>query len=201
MSSFIVFEGGEGSGKSTQARILHKQLVFQSTPVVLTHEPGGTPLGKKLRHWLKWARRLTVETELLFMLAARSQLLSEIVHPALDEGFNVICDRYFYSTFAYQGYGRGMDLNLLHTMNNLVTDGLQPDLVIFLDIKPEEGLIRKRGRKDRFEQEDGSFHNRVREGYLKMASADAERWMVIDATLPRHDIRERILLRVESLLD
>ncbi len=201
MPAFIVFEGGEGCGKSTQAKALEKQFIQHDSLVVITHEPGGTPLGNKLRRWLKWGGRLTPETELLFMLAARSQLLAEIIRPALEEGFNVICDRYFYSTIAYQGYGRGMNLGLLDTLNQFVTNGLQPDLVVFLDIDPKSGLARKGSRKDRFEREDVSFHLKVREGYIKMATDDPNRWLIIDASLPKKEIKERIWNRVKPLLD
>ena len=121
MPLFIVFEGGEGSGKSTQARALTKRIRNTDHPIILTHEPGGTPLGNKLRRWIKWGNHLTAETELLFILAARSQLLAEIVRPALDDGVNVIVDRYYYSTIAYQGYGRGMDVNLLYTFPDLTS--------------------------------------------------------------------------------
>ena len=107
---FIVFEGGEGSGKSTQAKALEKQLRKLGYPVMHTHEPGGTLLGDKLRRWLKWGRGLTIKTELLLFLASRSQLVSRVIRPALEEGYIVICDRFEPSTFAYQGYGRGMDL-------------------------------------------------------------------------------------------
>jgi dTMP kinase len=197
---FIVFEGGEGSGKSTQAKALEKQLRKLGYPVMHTHEPGGTLLGDKLRRWLKWGRGLTIKTELLLFLASRSQLVSRVIRPALEEGYIVICDRFEPSTFAYQGYGRGMDLGLLATLNGLVTDGLKPDLIVLLDLQAEEGLVRKKIKLDCFEREEVAFHHKVREGYLQMAAAEPERWMVVDATLPEHAVRDIIWKRVEQLV-
>jgi dTMP kinase len=197
---FIVFEGGEGSGKSTQAKALEKQLRKLGYPVMHTHEPGGTLLGDKLRRWLKWGRGLTIKTELLLFLASRSQLVSRVIRPALEEGYIVICDRFEPSTFAYQGYGRGMDLGLLATLNGLVTDGLKPDLILLLDLKAEEGLARKKIKLDCFEREESDFHQKVREGYLQMAAAEPERWMVVDATLPEDAVRDIIWKRVEQLV-
>jgi dTMP kinase len=197
---FIVFEGGEGSGKSTQAKALEKQLRKLGYRVVHTHEPGGTLLGDKLRRWLKWGRGLTIKTELFLFLASRSQLVSRVIRPALEKGYIVICDRFEPSTFAYQGYGRGMDLNLLATLNGLVTDGLKPDLIFLLDFKAEEGLARKKIKLDCFEREESDFHQKVREGYLQMAAAEPERWMVVDASLPEPAVRDIIWKRVEELL-
>lgn len=200
MRLFVVFEGGEGSGKSTQARALVRKLIRLDMPVVLTHEPGGTALGNRLRRWVKWGEHITPQTELLFILAARSQVVAEVIRPALERECTVICDRYMYSTIAYQGYGRGMDLELLTRLNGLVTEGVVPDLVVYLDCGPEEGLKRKRGERDRFEREDRGFHSRVRDGYLKMAAADPERWFVVDASLPRREIQSQIWERVLQLL-
>ncbi|MEE8471401.1 MAG: dTMP kinase [Dehalococcoidia bacterium] len=200
MRLFIVFEGGEGSGKSTQADVLRRKLLRRGFSVVLTREPGGTPLGNKLRRWIKWSGGITTQTELLFLLAARSQLVTEVLRPALEKGSVVVCDRYAYSTVAYQGYGRGMDLDVIRKLNDFVTEGLQPDLVVFLDVDPEDGLGRKSGERDRFERQEPGFHLRVREGYLKMAAAEPERWLAVDASLPRKDIRELIWQRVERLL-
>ena len=150
--AFIVFEGGEGSGKSTQANMLRRKLLKLGFPVVLTREPGGTPIGNRFRHWLKWGGEITPQTELLLILAARSQLVTEVIRPALEKGSLVICDRYAYSTLAYQGYGRGMDLGFLNTMNTFITDSLVPDLVVLLDSNPAEGLQRKTSKRDRFER-------------------------------------------------
>ena len=132
--AFIVFEGGEGSGKSTQARALRDRLKKVGYKALLTHEPGGTMLGDKLRRWVKWGRDITIPTELFLFLASRSQLIARVIRPALESGDIVVCDRYSYSTMAYQGYGRGIDLNFLESLNSFVTDGLEPDLVILMDL-------------------------------------------------------------------
>jgi dTMP kinase len=199
-NSFIVFEGGEGCGKTTQTKALADKLRRLGFRVVLTHEPGGTLLGNKLRRWVKWGRGVTTQTELFLFLASRSQLVNRVIRPALEKGQIVICDRFDPSTFAYQGYGRGMDLDFLRMVNTFVTDGFSPDLIVLLDISAEQGLARKKMKLDVFEREEFLFHQRVREGYLKMAATDPERWMVIDATLPEVKIREIIWERVNQLL-
>lgn len=199
-SAFIVFEGGEGCGKSTQAKALEGQLRRLGFKAVLTHEPGGTLLGNKLRRWLKWGRGVTTQTELFLFLASRSQLVTKVIRPALERGEVVICDRFDASTFAYQGYGRGMDLAFLETINSFVTDGLSPDLVILLDLDVEKGLKRKRMRLDCFEREEFAFHHRVRDAYLKLAAADPERWLVVDGALPEEKVRDLIWTRVKQLV-
>ena len=202
MGLFITFEGGEGCGKSTQSRLLLKKLEQRDIPVVLTHEPGGTALGNELRKTLKRKRDSSIspQAELFLLAASRVQLLAELIRPALEEGKVVICDRFTYSTLVYQGYGRGLDFTAIKMVNNMATGNLNPDLIILLDISPEQGLARKRSLKDRFELEDLSFHWRVREGYVKMAAAEPDRWLVIDASLPKGKIAEIIWDRVSRLL-
>jgi dTMP kinase len=199
---FITFEGGEGCGKSTQSRLLLKKLERQNIPVVLTHEPGGTALGNELRRALKrrWGSFVSPQAELFLLAASRAQLVAEVIRPALEEGKVVLCDRFTHSTMVYQGYGRGLDFTAIKMVNNMATRYLNPDLIIFLDISPEQGLARKQSLKDRFELEDLSFHRRVREGYLKMAAAEPDRWLVIDASLPKGKIAEIIWGRVSQLL-
>jgi dTMP kinase len=199
---FITFEGGEGCGKSTQSRLLLKKLEQRNIPVVLTHEPGGTALGTELRRALKrkLGSSISPQTELFLVAASRAQLVAELIRPALEEGKVVICDRFTHSTMVYQGYGRGLDFTAIQMVNNMATQNLNPDLIILLDISPEQGLARKRSLKDRFELEDLSFHQRVWEGYLKMAAAEPDRWLVIDASLPKRKIAERIWDRVSQLL-
>ncbi|KPJ53118.1 MAG: hypothetical protein AMJ37_01835 [Dehalococcoidia bacterium DG_18] len=199
-AAFIVFEGGEGSGKSTQAKALNNRLRKLGYDVVFTHEPGGTVLGNKLRRWVKWGKDVTLPSELFLFLASRSQLVAKVIRPALAKGYIVICDRFAASTMAYQGYGRGMDLSLLKSLNDFATDGLVPDLTVLLDLDAEEGLGRKRRKWDTFEREDLTFHKKVRDGYLKMAAADAERWMVVDASLPALQVEELIWERVREFL-
>ncbi len=202
MGLFITFEGGEGCGKSTQSRLLLKKLEQQNVPVVLTHEPGGTALGNELRRALKrrWGSFISPQAELFLLAASRAQLVAEVIRPALEEGKVVLCDRFTHSTMVYQGYGRGLDFTAIKMVNNMATRYLNPDLIIFLDISPEQGLARKQSLKDRFELEDLSFHQRVREGYLKMAAAEPDRWLVIDASLPKGKIAEIIWDRVNQLL-
>jgi len=199
---FITFEGGEGCGKSTQSRLLLKKLEQRNIPVVLTHEPGGTVLGNELRKTLKRKRDSSIspQAELFLLAASRAQLVAELIRPALEEGKVVICDRFTHSTMVYQGYGRGLDFTAIKMVNNMATRNLNPDLIILLDISPEQGLARKQSLKDRFELEDLSFHRRVREGYLKMAAAEPDRWLVIDASLPKGKISEIIWDRVSRLL-
>ncbi|MEA2086300.1 MAG: dTMP kinase [Chloroflexota bacterium] len=203
MSLFIVFEGGEGSGKSTQAGALYKRLVKLAIPATLTREPGGTPLGNRLARWLKRTQDEDISplTELLLFNASRRQLVEGVIEPGMKRGEIVICDRYTDSTTAYQGYGRGLDLNMVRTINDAATRGLKPDLVVLLDIPAEKGLARKEAKRhDRFEQEDAAFHQRVREGYLELAASEPQRWLVVDATLPQVKIGEIIWERVRRLL-
>jgi dTMP kinase len=202
LGPFITFEGGEGCGKSTQSRLLLKKLEQQKIPAVLTHEPGGTALGNELRKALKRKRGsfISPQAELFLVAASRAQLVSEVIRPALEEGKVVICDRFTYSTLVYQGYGRGLELSFVETVNNIATGNLKSDLTILLDISPDQGLARKQSLRDRFELEDLSFHRRVREGYLKMVAAESERWLVIDASLPKGKIAEIIWDRVSRLL-
>jgi len=202
LSLFITFEGGEGCGKSTQSRLLLKKLHQQNIPVVLTHEPGGTALGNEIRKSLKRKRGSSIspQAELLLFAASRAQLVAELIRPALEEGKVVICDRFAHSTLVYQGYGRGLDLTAIEMVNNMATQNLKPDLAILLNISPEQGLTRKRSLRDRFESEDLSFHQRVREGYVKMAAVEADRWLVIDASLPKGKIAGIIWDKVSNLL-
>jgi len=202
MSLFITFEGGEGSGKSVQAKALFRKLCRLNIPAVLTHEPGGTPFGDKLARWLKWAQDTDISplVELLLFNASRAQLVTEVIKPGLDSGKVVINDRYADSTTAYQGYGRGLDLETVRVANSSATQGLRPHLTILLDIPVEEGLARKRKSRDRFEQEDLAFHQRVREGYLKLAAAEPGRWLVVDATQSKSKVTKVIWQKVSQLL-
>jgi dTMP kinase len=203
MALFITFEGGEGCGKSVQAKALFRRLLQLAIPVLLTHEPGGTPFGKKLGRWLKWAQDADISplTELMLFNASRAQLVAEVIQPNLKSGKVVISDRYADSTTVYQGYGRGLELAMVKATNNAATQGLKPGLTILLDIPVEEGLARKRAKKqDRFEQETLAFHNRVREGYLKLAADEPERWLVVDARQSKEKIADIIWQRVSQLI-
>ncbi len=203
MSLFITFEGGEGSGKSVQARALYRRLSQLAIPTLLTREPGGTPFGKKIGRWLKWTQDTNISplTELLMFNASRSQLITEVIQPNLKKGKIVICDRYADSTTAYQGYGRGLDLEVVRAINSAATQGLKPELTVLLDIPAEEGLGRKRAkRQDRFERENIAFHHRVRDGFLKMAANEPGRWLVVDASQSKRKIAQIIWQRVSQLL-
>jgi dTMP kinase len=203
MSLFITFEGGEGSGKSSQTRALYRQLNRLDVPAVLIHEPGSTTLGEKLTRLLKWAQSTNIAptTELLLFNASRAQLVEEVIRPALKACKIVICDRFTDSTVAYQGYGRKIDIDTINKINNLATAGLKPDLTVLLDIPVSEGFARKTGQApDRFEKEAGAFHRKVRKGYLKLAAEDAQRWLVVDAGLSRQEIQRIIWEKVSDLL-
>ncbi len=203
MALFITFEGGEGCGKSTQTRILYRRLQKLAIPVLLTHEPGVTALGKKVTRLLKWSKDIAVTplAELLLFNASRAQLVKDVIQPALAQGAIVICDRYTDSTIAYQSYGRGLDLSMVKTANNIAARGLTPRLTVLLDLPVEKGLARKQDVKaDRFHQENIKFHQRVRQGYLASSQAEPERWLVIDATQSKAEIASVIWQKVMKLI-
>lgn len=206
---FITFEGPEGSGKTTQIQALFDYLRAQGHDVVLTREPGGTAIGDQTRQILldPENREMLPETEILLFSASRAQLVGQVVRPALERGAIVICDRFADSTMAYQGYGHGLDLEALRTITQFATGGLTPDLTVFLDIDVEVGLRRKRtaGQADsdawnRLDQKAVAFHHRVRQGYLALAEAEPDRWLVVDAARSREAIQQEIRERVEKLL-
>jgi dTMP kinase len=202
LSLFIAFEGGEGCGKTTQAKLLADRLQQHNMSVLLTHEPGGTALGNEIRKLLKRVHGspISPQAELFLFAASRVQLVAELIRPALEESKVVICDRFAYSTAVYQGHGRGLDSASVQMINDMATQNLRPDLNILLDISPEQGLPRKRSPRDRFESENLSFHRRVREGYVQLAGAEPDRWLVVDASLPKLEIAEIIWDRVSGLL-
>ena len=202
MGLFITFEGCEGCGKSTQIGKLHQHLIQVGVPVVLTREPGGTELGNHLRDVVKSRRvdDILPLAELFLFLASRSQLVKEVIRSGIEHGV-VLCDRYTHSSVVYQGYGRGLDLPTVEMLSDIATDGLLPDLVILLDAPPEVGLARNGSTPDdRFETAGIDFHQRVRQGYLKIAQNDPARWMVIDALLPEQSIEAIIWERVKLLV-
>jgi dTMP kinase len=203
MGFFITFEGGEGCGKSSQSKLLYSRLKKLAIPALLIHEPGVTALGNKITRLLKWSRDIAISplSELMLFNASRAQLVEEVIKPALEKGTVVICDRYADSTTAYQGYGRGLGLATVTKVNKVGTKGLLPDITILLDLPVEAGLARKQDKKeDRFQAENLSFHRRVREGYLKLAKAEPERWLMIDATKSQEAIAGIIWQKVSKLL-
>ena len=191
---FLAFEGIDVSGKSTQAR-----RVAVAHEALFTFEPGDTPLGRELRHWvLDAATPMEPETEALIMLSDRSHHVRSVIEPALRAGRPVVTDRYFASTLAYQGYGRGVDLSLLRAASELAIGSCLPTLTVLLDI-PLDVVNERRDhdKKDRFEAEDLSFHQRVREGYLELARADD--WFVVDGAMSEDDVARVIDQRVARL--
>ncbi len=198
-SLFVTFEGGEGSGKSVQSRILYRRLSKSAIATLLVHEPGSTPLGERLSRLVKSCRSGSISptTELLLFNAARSQLVNMVIRPCLNSGTVVICDRYTDSTLAYQGYGRGLKQELVRSANEIATGGLKPDLTILLDVPVREGLERKRNDDtDRFQSEEIAFHERVRRGYLALARKEPDRFFVINGTLNKQSISQAIWQRI-----
>lgn len=204
MAAFIVFEGIDGSGKSTQARALYRRLVSRETLALLTHEPGGTPLGEALRRWVKRRQGLFPLTELFLFNAARAQLVEQVIRPALKEGITVLADRFVASTVAYQSYGRGVDLELVHQANQGAVGGLSPNLTVFLDVSPEIGRGRKGEQaRDNFDAAPVEFYRKVRQGYLEQADQakkGGQEWLVLDGLRPRAQLAQEIWAKVQPLL-
>lgn len=182
---FITLEGPEGAGKSTQLPQLASWLEGQGHEVFVTRNPGGTPIGAQIRQVVLDAanRAMVPTTELMLYAADRAQHVAEVVRPSLEAGMIVLCDRFTDSTLAYQGYGRGLDKDLIAKLNGIATGGLKPDLTLLLDLPVEQGLARaaKARQADRLENEQIAFHHRLREGYLALAQAEPARFAVIDA--------------------
>ena len=208
LGRFVTLEGGEGAGKSTQIAALAHLAAGAGTgasiEVVTCREPGGTPLGERLRAALFAAAEgetpPTPAAEILVFTAARAQLVAEVIRPALARGALVICDRFADSTVAYQQYGRGLDASMVEAANRAATQGLAPDLTVLLDLTPEQGFARGERGADYLEREDIEFHRRVRRGFLALAAAEPERWLVLDATLPEAQITHAAWERIRGLL-
>jgi len=210
MGIFITFEGTEGSGKSTQIKRLAARIQELGSEVVLLREPGGTPIGEEIRHTLKHSaanHAMTPETELLLMNAARAQLVREVIRPALAGGKVVLCDRFFDSTIVYQGHGRGLDLReVRHIVNYAVGDTL-PDLTLLLRVPLAVSEERRAARqaatpeRDRFEETDRAFFERVETGYDNLGRSEGDRVRIIDATRSVEEVGEAIWLWVKPLFD
>lgn len=206
MSLFITFEGPEGAGKSTQIRRLAAALAEQGIEVLITREPGGTEIGNVIRTLLldRAHTGMSPRAETLLFNAARAQVVDEVIRPALDAGKLVLCDRYADSTLAYQGYGYGQELARLRAIGAYATDGLQPDLTIYLDVDVRVGLGRKQGGAqeewNRMEEKTLAYHQKVREGYLALATEAPQRWLVIDASLPLEEVHQAIRARLVDIL-
>jgi dTMP kinase len=202
---FVTLEGPDGSGKTSQAARLGAALEAEGRDVVLLREPGGTALGERLRELLLHREDMPIDplADALLFNAARAQLVAEVIRPALAAGRTVLCARFADSTLAYQGYGAGVDLDGLKALAAIATAGIRPDLTILLDVPAETGLNRKRrgsGALTRFESRaDLAFHRRVRDGFLRLARAEPERWRVVDATRPRSVVAAAILDAVRGV--
>lgn len=209
MSHFITLEGPEGSGKTTQIRLLQAYLEARGIKTLATREPGGTAIGEQIRSILHAPGNAAMlpRAEVLLYLASRAQLVAEVIRPALAAGTVVLCDRYAESTLAYQGHGRGLDLALLKQIIEFATGGLSSDLVIYLDLPVLVGLRRKMAAHERehdewtrMDQQELEFYERVREGYLAMARAEPDRWCVIDGRQRADVLQVEIRNRVDALL-
>jgi dTMP kinase len=209
---FIVFEGSDGSGKSTQAKLLHRRLSSDGYDSVLTEEPGGTVVGREIRNLLLNPQfKLSPKAELFLFLADRAEHLHKVVRPDLKAGKVVVCSRYFYSTLVYQGIARKLaPLDYLEELNLFSVDAIQPELVFYLDIHPEEGLSKAKGSKvkayhanggDRIEQEGVEFQKRVREGYLTLFSGNPEKFVVLDGSKSIDDIGRAVYLEAKRRLN
>jgi dTMP kinase len=210
LSLFITFEGVEGSGKTTQIQRLKKYLTQKGIPCNVTREPGGSPIGEKIRKILLNPdhREMVTATELLLYEAARAQHVKEVIKPFLEKEGVVLCDRFSDATLAYQGYGRGADLKWIQRLNHLSSQGIRPDVTLLLDCPSDLGLRRalqrnrilKQEREERFEREEIEFHRRVRSGYLAIARREPRRVKVIDTRQGEEWVFEKIRKIVDNLM-
>jgi len=195
MGFFITFEGIEASGKTTQINLLYDYLKIIGKNVIKTREPGGTKIGQKIREILlsKWDEKFPYIAELLLYEADRNIHIHNVIKPSLDAGYIVLSDRYIDSTTAYQHYARGIDYEIVSYLNTLATDGLKPNLTFLIDIPVEISLKRLSESKDRIESEDIEFHKKLREGFLKIAENEKDRFVVIDGTMDIMEIHKIIV--------
>ena len=198
---FITFEGADGCGKTTQMKLLAEYLKNNGKDVLLTREPGGKGLGEKVREiLLNYNGPVSDRCESFLFLADRAQNIDIIVNPAVSQGKIVLCDRHIDSTVAYQGYGRGLDIERINKLNDIATNGKKPDLTFVFDIDVETSMKRVGKEKDRMESAGIDFHNRVRQGYLKLAENEPNRIKVIDAKKSIPDIHDEVVEIIESFL-
>jgi dTMP kinase len=212
MERFITFEGIEGCGKSTQVKLAGSYLSEHRIPFITTEEPGGTPIGRRVREMLLNkapydSAKMHAETELLLFFAARAQHVREVIQPSLKEGRVVLCDRFSDATVAYQGFGRGLDIDLIRLINDFSSDGLKPDFTLLFDLPVEMGLKRAMERissnkgipaEDRFEREALEFHSRVREGYLSLARNEPDRFRIVDASKDIESVHHEVCVHLSQ---
>jgi dTMP kinase len=199
---FITFEGSEGSGKSTQSQMVHDYLKAKKLPVMLLREPGGVKISEAIRNLLLDVKNTGMgdEAETLLYMAARAQLVKEVLKPALAEGKIVICDRFLDSTIAYQGYGNGVDVKMIKILGEFATTGIKPDLTLLFDIETEKGLSRTNATKDRIELRSLDYHRKVRQGYLAVAKAEPKRVKVISVDAGKEEIFERVKKIIDGIV-
>jgi dTMP kinase len=215
MELFITFEGIEGCGKSTQVKLAGRYLKKQRIPFITTEEPGGTPIGRRVREMLLNnapydGAKMHGETELLLFFAARAQHVREVIRPSLREGKVVLCDRFSDATIAYQGFGRGLNIDLIRLINDFSSDGLKPDFTLLFDLPVEIGLKRAMERisrnkgipaEDRFEREALEFHSRVRAGYLTLARNEPDRFRIVDASKDIESVHHEVRIHLSQFID
>jgi len=199
---FITFEGSEGSGKSTQIELVQTYLESQEKNILFLRDPGGVPISERVRDLLLdiKSKDMGDECETLLYMAARAQLVKEIVMPELEAGKIILCDRFLDSTIAYQGYGNGVNVEMIQTIGAFATRGIQPDLTFLFDLDTTEGLARINREKDRIEQRNLDYHDRVRRGYLELARQEPGRIKVIDAAQTKEAIQKAVRNHIDQLL-
>lgn len=209
---FITLEGIEGSGKTTQVKRIGEFLKSRGQDFIVTREPGGTEIGKKIRAILldPESKDMAPLTELLLYTADRAQHIKESVIPSLSEGKTVLCDRYFDATVVYQGFARGLDIGLINKLHKLILNDLKPDITILFDLPAEKGLLRawqqiekgtRVGVETRFEKETLSFHEKVRQGYLELARIEPERFRIVDASKDEVRVSKEIIKVLSMIID
>lgn len=212
MGLFITFEGIEGCGKTTQIKMGGKYLSNKNIPFIITEEPGGTPLGLKIREILlnKHSFEICAESEVFLFSAARAQHVKDVILPALKEKKVVLCDRFSDATIAYQGFGRGLNINFIQQINETSTGQLKPDMTLLFDTPVEVGLKRATdrisrlkavSREDRFEREEIEFHKKVKEGYLSLAGSEPERFRIIDGTKNILEVHREVCSQISTLIN